>query len=57
MSPLVKTPCDSELSYDGFLAIVANQETAFENQEMHLFTPQEASKLLPDIKPKVTDMF
>ena len=35
---------------------MANQETAFENQEMHLFTPQEASKLLPDIKPKVKEL-
>lgn len=34
----------------------ANQTTAFENQETHLFTPQEASKLLPDIKPKVREL-
>ncbi len=30
--------------------------TAFENQEMHLFTPQEASKLLPDIRPKLKEL-
>ena len=30
--------------------------TTFENQEMHLFTPQEASKLLPDIRPKVKEL-
>jgi len=30
--------------------------TSFENQEMHLFTPQEASKLLPDIRPKVKEL-
>ena len=35
---------------------VASQATAFENQETHLFTPQEASKLLPDIKPKVKEL-
>lgn len=34
----------------------ASQETTFENQEMHLFTPQEASKLLPDVKPKVKEL-
>jgi len=34
----------------------ANQGTTFENQELHLFTPQEASKLLPDIKPKVKEL-
>ncbi len=34
----------------------ASQQTTFENQEMHLFTPQEASKLLPDIKPKVKEL-
>ena len=34
----------------------ANQTTTFENQELHLFTPQEASKLLPDIKPKVKEL-
>jgi len=28
----------------------------FEDQEVHLFTPQEASKLLPDIKPKVKEL-
>ncbi len=34
----------------------ASQTTTFENQEMHLFTPQEASKLLSDIKPKVKEL-
>ena len=34
----------------------ASQTTAFENQEMHMFTPQEASKLLPDIKPKLREL-
>ena len=34
----------------------ANPKTTFENQEMHLFTPQEASKLLSDIKPKVKEL-
>ena len=29
---------------------------AFEHQEMHMFTPQEASKLLPDIRPKVREL-
>ena len=36
--------------------VVASQTTTFENQELHLFTPQEASKLLPDIKPKVKEL-
>lgn len=30
--------------------------TAFEPQEAHLFTPQEASKLIPDIRPKVKEL-
>jgi hypothetical protein len=34
----------------------ASQTTAFENQEIHLFTPQEASKLIPDIRPKVKEL-
>ena len=34
----------------------ASQNTTFENQELHLFTPQEASKLLSDIKPKVKEL-
>ncbi len=34
----------------------ASQETSFEDQEVHLFTPQEASKLLPDIRPKVKEL-
>ncbi len=34
----------------------ASQTTAFEHQEVHLFTPQEASKLLSDIKPKVKEL-
>jgi hypothetical protein len=36
--------------------VEASQTTTFENQEMHLFTPQEASKLLPDIKPKIKEL-
>jgi len=34
----------------------ANQTTTFEDSEVHLFTPQEASKLLPDIKPKMKEL-
>ncbi len=34
----------------------ASQTTSFENQDLHLFTPQEASKLLPDIRPKVREL-
>ncbi len=34
----------------------ASQATTFENQEMHLFTPQEASKLLSDIKPRIREL-
>ncbi len=34
----------------------ASKDTTFENQEVHLFTPQEASRLLPDIKPKVKEL-
>ena len=34
----------------------ASQQTTFEDQEVHLFTPQEASRLLPDIKPKVREL-
>ena len=34
----------------------ASKTTAFDNQDAHLFTPQEASKLLPDIKPKVKEL-
>ncbi len=34
----------------------ASNTTTFENQETHLFTPQEASKLLPDIKPKIKEL-
>jgi hypothetical protein len=32
------------------------ESVTFEDQEIHLFTPQEASKLLPDIKPKVREL-
>jgi len=53
---LVKNSCESELSCLLRESGAANQETAFEDQEMHLFTPQEASKLLPDIKPKVKEL-
>jgi hypothetical protein len=35
---------------------VAKRITTFEDQETHLFTPQEASKLLPDIKPKIREL-
>lgn len=34
----------------------ANQTTTFDFETGHLFTPQEASKLLPDIKPKVKEL-
>jgi len=34
----------------------ANQTTTFEDNEVHLFTPQEASKLLSDIKPKMKEL-
>jgi hypothetical protein len=34
----------------------ASKVTTFEHQEVHLFTPQEASKLLPDIRPKVKEL-
>ncbi|MBI3841206.1 MAG: DUF2203 domain-containing protein [Thaumarchaeota archaeon] len=34
----------------------ASHITAFDFQDKHLFTPQEASKLLPDIKPKVKEL-
>ncbi len=53
---MVKKGCESKLSYDNRLPIEASQETTFDNQDPHLFTPQEASKLLPDIKPKVKEL-
>jgi len=34
----------------------ANRKTSFEIRDRHLFTPQEASKLLPDIKPKLKEL-
>jgi hypothetical protein len=34
----------------------ASQTTTFEDQDVHQFTPQEASKLLSDIKPKVKEL-
>jgi len=34
----------------------ANQKTTFEDHDVHLFTPQEASKLLSDIKPKMKEL-
>jgi len=34
----------------------ASSKTSFDLREKHLFTPQEASKLLPDIKPKVKEL-
>jgi hypothetical protein len=36
--------------------VVASQITTFEHQEKHQFTPQEASKLLSDIRPKVKEL-
>jgi hypothetical protein len=36
--------------------VEAIQATTFEHQEMHTFTPQEASKLIPDIRPKVREL-
>jgi hypothetical protein len=53
---MVKNSCESGLSYVRLHTIGANQTTAFEDQELHLFTPQEASKLLPDIRPKVKEL-
>ena len=35
---------------------MASQRTTFEDQAVHLFTPQEASRLLPDIKPKIKEL-
>lgn len=34
----------------------ASHTTTYEDQEVHLFTPQEASKLLSDIKPKIKEL-
>ncbi len=34
----------------------ASQKTTIDKQDTHLFTPQEASKLLPDVKPKVKEL-
>lgn len=34
----------------------ANRTTTFDFENGHLFTPQEASKLLPDIKPKIKEL-
>ena len=34
----------------------ASRKTSFDFRDKHLFTPQEASKLLPDIKPKVKEL-
>jgi hypothetical protein len=34
----------------------AIRKTAFDTQDAHQFTPQEASKLLPDIRPKVREL-
>ena len=56
MASLVKTRCDSELSYADSSSGVASRTTTFENQDPHLFTPQEASRLLPDIKPKMREL-
>ena len=36
--------------------MAASQQTTFEDQAVHLFTPQEASRLLPDIKPKIREL-
>lgn len=56
MLPLVNKDCGSGLSYLHSSAGEASKLTTFEHQEVHLFTPQEASKLLPDIKPKVKEL-
>jgi len=41
----------------GCLQRVAGEpQTSFDLWDRHLFTPQEASKLLPDIKPKVKEL-
>lgn len=53
---MVKTRCDAGLSYTTPATAVARQTTTLEDQEAHLFTPQEASRLLPDIKPKVKEL-
>jgi hypothetical protein len=34
----------------------ASRKTTPDNEYKHLFTPQEASKLLPDVKPKVREL-
>ena len=34
----------------------ASHITTIKDQEMHLFTPQEASKLVPDIRPKLKEL-
>ena len=34
----------------------ASEKTSFDRQKAHLFTPQEASKLLSDIKPMVKEL-
>ena len=34
----------------------ASRKTSFDFRDKHLFTPQEASKLLPDIKPKIKEL-
>jgi len=36
--------------------LLASQQTSFDYGGEHLFTPQEASKLLPDIKPKIKEL-
>jgi len=51
---LVNTRCWSRLSYATGRLEEANNKTSFESD--HLFTPQEASRLLPDIKPKVKEL-
>lgn len=53
---MVKTNCWSELSYSDPRKMEANLTTAFDTMKSHLFTPQEASKLLPDIKPMIREL-
>ncbi|QQG49502.1 MAG: DUF2203 domain-containing protein [archaeon] len=36
--------------------MAASHKTSFDFKDKHLFTPQEASKLLSDIKPKVKEL-
>jgi len=46
----------SEVSYGAPDKLGGESETTIDKQDTHLFTPQEASKLLPDVKPKVKEL-